>query len=262
MPKEKVFITGASKGIGRAIAGYFASEGYEVIGTCRNPDDVKDKINGVKYLSMNLNNPEDIDRCCSEAGEVDILINNAGQSQLGPVEDTSVEKYRQLYEINLFGMIRITKHFLPSMRKKRKGTIINVGSMTGSFPLPFYSSYCSTKSAVQYFTLCLRQEVKQFGLKVVLVEPNDIKTTIVPEFITEPEGEYIKYASAVREKVRKNMEKSDDPVVVANLIKKIINKKNPAPKYVVGGSGPMLIFLKRFFPDKLTEKVTMKMYGL
>lgn len=259
---EKVFITGISKGIGRSIAVYLNEKGYSVAGTCRNPATQKDKIPGVEYYSLDVTDKASIDALEPILADVDILINNAGQSQLGAVEEVPLQKYIDLLNVNVIGLISVTQKVLPSMRKKRKGTIINIGSMVGSFPLPYYTSYCLSKSAVQSFTLSIRQELKQFGIKVVLVEPNDIKTTIEPDFTVGSNSEYEEQAHKVREKVRDNMAKAQDPVIVAKKVFKIIKAKNPSPKYVVGGNGELLLFAKRLLPDKLVEKLTMKTYDL
>jgi len=258
-----VFITGASKGIGRSIAQKLANkDGFTIIGTCRNSESVENKIAGVRYVSLDLTNQESIAACSNIMKDVDILINNAGQSQIGSVEDVSVEKIKALFEINLFGTIAVTKQVIPYMRLKKKGLIINIGSMTGTFPLPLYASYCSSKAALQMFSMCMRQELCQFGITVIHVEPNDIKTTITPDLIFNERGAYANLAKTVREKVKLKMDKAEDPVIVANLIEKILACKHPKPLYTVGGNGNFLVFLKRFVSHRFIEKSTMKMYGL
>jgi len=259
---EKVFITGISKGIGRSVAEYLNEKGYSVAGTCRNPANQKDKIPGVEYYSLDVTNQASIDSLEPVLAQVDILINNAGQSQLGAVEEMPLQKYKDLIDINVVGLIGVTQKVLPGMRKRRRGTIINIGSMVGSFPLPYSTSYCMTKAAVQSFTISMRQELKQFGIKVVLVEPNDIKTTIEPDFALGEDSEYKPQAQKVREQIRSNMSKAQSPVIVAKKILKIIKARNPSPKYAVGGNGELLLFAKRLLPDKLAEKLTMKTYNL
>ncbi|MFA6922716.1 MAG: SDR family oxidoreductase [Bacteroidales bacterium] len=262
MNKQKVFITGISKGIGRNIAELLNQKGFEVSGSCRNPEKLTDKLSGVKYIPLDLNGKNSILKCKDLIGDIDVLINNAGQSQIGAVEEIKTEDIRNIFDINFFGSIELIKQFLPLMREKKKGLIINIGSMAGSFALPMYSSYCSSKAAFQMFSLCLRQELKQFGITVVHVEPNDIKTSISPELIYKEGGPYENLAKTVREKVKQKMDKSDSPEVVSHLILKIIKSKNTNPKYAVGGSAYMLMFLKRFLSDRTAEKITMKMYGL
>ena len=259
---NKVLITGVSKGIGKSIAEQLSSKGFEVIGTCRNSEQVENTIKNVKYVSLDLSDKSSISKCFELVGEVDILINNAGQSQIGSVEEIEMHDIRKIFDTNFFGSIELSKQFIPSMRKNNSGLIINIGSMTGTFPLPLYSSYCSSKAAFQMFSLCLRQELKQFGITVVHVEPNDIKTTITPELIYKEGGPYEKLAKTVRENVKVKMEKADYPIVVTKLIEKIINSKNPKPKYTIGGNGCFLTFIKRFVSDRFIENSTMKIYGL
>ena len=259
----KVFISGISKGIGRSIAERLSKNPQiKVYGSCRNPESVSDKLQGVEYMRLDLSNSESIKSCSEKLVDVDILINNAGQSQIGSIEDVSMEKIRRMYEINLFGNIELLKGIIPNMRERKKGLIINIGSMTGSFPLPLYSSYCASKAAFQMVSLCLRQELNQFGITVVHVEPNDIKTTITPDLIYTEGGEYEKLAKTVREQVRIKMAKAESPEIVAQLIEKIIATKRPNPKYTVGGNGKFLVFLKRFVSHKFLERTTMKIYGL
>ncbi|MDD5571056.1 MAG: SDR family oxidoreductase [Bacteroidales bacterium] len=262
MNKQKVFITGISKGIGRSIAELLNQKGFEVTGSCRNPEQLSDKIPGAKYIPLDLNDKYSISKCKELVGDIDILINNAGQSQIGAVEEIKTEDIRKIFDINFFGSIDLVKQFLPSMREKKKGLIINIGSMAGSFALPMYSSYCSSKAAFQMFSLCLRQELKQFGVTVVHVEPNDIKTSISPELIYKEGGPYENLAKTVREKVKQKMDKADSPDIVSRLILKIIKSNNTNPKYAIGGSACMLMFLKRFLSDRTAERITMRMYGL
>ena len=260
---KTIFITGISKGIGRAIAEKLVKQkDYKVMGSCRNPESLTDKIAGVNYIALDLSNSESIQACAKQLQDIDILINNAGQSQIGAVEEVSMDKIRGMYEINLFGNIELIQTVVGSMRQKRNGLIINIGSMTGSFALPLYSSYCASKAAFQMFSLCIRQELGQFGITVSHIEPNDIKTTITPDLIYKEGGAYEKLAKTVREQVRIKMAKAEDPIIVANLVDTIIHTNKPKARYTVGGNGNFLVFMKRFVSDRFIEKSTMKLYGL
>ena len=259
---KKVLITGASKGIGKEIAKVFLSNGYEVYGTSREPDKIEDKIPDVKYVQLELADEQSIENCFKIVKDVDILINNAGQSQLGSVESIDMDKFEKLFQINLFGMIKLTKLFLPNMRKRKTGVIVNIGSLGGRFALPYFSSYSSSKYAVQGYTQCLRYELAQFGIKVILIEPNDIKTSITPEFFSKPQTEYSAIENKVRETLWDAMSKADHPSIVAKKILTVIRKNNPKPIYAVGGNASLLVFIKRFLPDKLIEYFIRKKYNI
>ncbi len=259
---DKVLVTGASKGIGKEIAKAFLQNGYEVYGTSREPDKINDKINGIKYLQLELADEQSITNCFNMVKDVDILINNAGQSQLGSVESINMEKFKELFQINLFGMIKLTKLFLPGMRKKKSGIIVNIGSLGGHFALPYFSSYSASKYAVQGYTQSLRYELGQFGIKVILVEPNDIKTSITPEFFSEPQSEYGMIEQKVRESLWEAMSKADHPSIVAKKILSVIKKNKPKPIYAVGGNAALLVFIKRLLPDKVIEYFIKKKYNI
>ena len=260
---KTVFISGISKGIGRAIAEKLVTQkDFKIKGSCRNPESVTDKIAGVEYIALDLSDSTSIQACAKQLQDVDIMINNAGQSQIAAIEEISMDKIRNMYEINLFGNMELIQAVIGQMRQKKSGLIINIGSMTGSFALPLYTSYCTSKAAFQMFSMCIRQELGQFGINVSHVEPNDIKTTITPDLIYKEGGPYEKLAKTVREQVRIKMAKAEDPEIVAKLIDKIIHTKKPKARYTIGGNGNFLVFMKRFVSDNFVEKSTMKLYGL
>jgi len=253
MDHKRVLVTGASSGIGRAIAELLASEGYEVLGTSRNPDTVKNKIPGVTYLKLDQRSSMSIKALAEEAGDIDILINNAGQGQVGPLEEVPIEKIRSLFEVNLFGIIHLTQAILPSMRKRRNGLIINLSSMSGIFGVGFTSVYCGTKFAVEGMFRSLRQEVRSFGIKVVMIEPGYISTGFEQErFIDESSDYYenIKIFKAIRDH---NIETGVPPQEVAEKVLFVIKQKNPKPGYPVGGDAPRNAFLSRILPVRLVE---------
>lgn len=262
MLSKKVLITGASKGIGKAIACLLLEEGFSVIGTSRNPDRIEHRVSGIAYVQLDLSDEKSIDQCIRTVGSVDVLINNAGQSQIGPAEETPLEKYRELIQANLFGTIQLTQGFLPAMIEKGSGCFINIGSMAGKFAVPFQSSYVASKFALSGFTWSLRNEVKRYGVNVVMVEPSDIKTTIQPEVFFPAQSRYreeLKRMMAARTKSMANAVPAD---VVARKIARILKKKNPRPYYTVGGIGPLFVFLKRFLPDRVVESLVRGSYDL
>ncbi|WP_044202305.1 SDR family oxidoreductase [Flammeovirga sp. OC4] len=262
--QQTLFITGASSGIGRSIAKAAVEKGYQVIGTSRNPERTKDKLEGVRYVALDVSSPESIAQCWEEIKEekIDVLINNAGQSQIGPVEETTMEKYRYLFEVNFFGLIDLTRKILPQMRERRSGTIINIGSLNGRFAAPYYSAYVATKFAVSGFTQSLRSEMKEFNVTVALVEPNHIASNIVPDFNCPEGSEYFPYADNIRQSVKGSMSEAESSKVISDTVMKVIQTNAPSPIYVSGGNASLLAFAKRFLPDKVAEKMIRGAYGL
>ncbi|GIV33128.1 MAG: putative short-chain dehydrogenase/reductase [Chitinophagales bacterium] len=264
MQKPKVLITGASRGIGAAVALQLQREGYQVTGTSRNPDDT---LKDIRFLKLDLTAPESIKSCIREAGEIDILINNAGISQMGAVEEIPPEKIRELFEINFFGAVEMMQAVLPRMRANRQGMIINIGSLAGRFALPFRASYSASKFALAGFTWALRNEVMPFGIKVTTIEPGDIRTGINPELFLHPESEYRPYLEKTSKSRSASMEQAPEPEKVARVVTFIVQRYYskpgyPAPFYYAGKHASFLVHASRLIPDIWLEKLIRKSCGL
>ncbi|MBU2438077.1 MAG: SDR family oxidoreductase [Acidobacteria bacterium] len=260
--RERVLITGASKGIGAATARLLAEKDYQVIGTALPGENLDDAPEGVTFLRLNLNDDHSIETCLAEAGEIDILINCAGVSQVGPLEEYPIEKMRALFQTNVFGAVQMTQALLPRMRRMGKGFIINIGSLAGKFAVPFQTGYVASKYAVAGWSWALRSEVKKFGVRVVVIEPNDIRTTITPELNLHPGSDYCDDVECMKKARAESMKKACGPEGVARKVLSILRSKKPRPFYTVGGAGPFMVFLKRFVPDTLLEKLIRRNYGL
>jgi len=258
MSRKTALITGASSGLGKLMAEHLVTKGYKVFGTSRNP---KDLDNGVVMLQLDLSEQSSIDKLAQKFSEgVDILINNAGQSQLGAFEDIPDEAYYQLFEINFFGTLRLTRALLPAIRKKENGLIINTSSLIASFPLPYYSSYVTSKAALSSWSFSLNMELRKLGIHVVVIEPNDLNTSIEPQLFVDENKPYATIVKSMREKVRQNMSSSENPRVIIKTLDHILVSKIPKPKYVIGGNSGMLIFLKRFLTSATQLNLTMRSY--
>jgi short-subunit dehydrogenase len=265
-----VLITGASTGIGNACAKYLALKGFKVYGTSRKASIPPKKIDGFELIKMDVNRNESIkaaiDYIIKNDNSIDILINNAGWGISGAIEDTSVEKAKELFETNFFGIHRVIKQVLPHMRKQKNGRIINISSIGGIIGLPYQGFYSSTKFAVEGYSEALRLEVKPFGVKVVIIEPGDIKTSFTGrrEKITglQQKSVYNKYAKRTIKIVEKDEQYGGiQPEKVAYMLYKIINKKNPKVRYKVGSFSQKLFGkLKAIFPDKLIQWILKKYY--
>jgi short-subunit dehydrogenase len=257
---QRVLITGASRGIGLAVARALTANGYSVTGTCRNPGSLNNKEPSIEYVKLDLHDGQSIAEMVSRVGTIDILINNAGASQIGAVEDTSLEKLREIFQVNLFGHISITRAFLPQMRKRGRGYIINISSMAAEFAVPFQSGYVSSKAAYNGWSRSLRNEVMKYGIKVVIVEPNDICTDITPELILGEDSAYASDLQKMKDIRDNRMKHANETRIVADKVIHILQEKNPRPCYIVGGMGPFMVFLKRFLPEKIVESLVRKEY--
>jgi short-subunit dehydrogenase len=260
MKEGKVLITGASSGIGLAVARALKNLGYLVIGTCRDPDALKDREEGIEYVKLDFLDEQTINGMISSVGSVDILINNAGASQIGAIEDTPLEKVREIFQVNLFGHIYITRAFLPQMRKRGKGYIINISSMAAEFPVPFQSGYVSSKSAFNGWSWSLRNEVMKYGIKVAVIEPNDIRTSITPELLCREDSIYKTDVMRMKNVRDKRMKHAVETSIVAQKVVAVLKNNSPGPFHTVGGMGPFLVFLKRFLPHWLVETLVRNEY--
>ncbi len=180
---QVALVTGASSGIGRETAVRLAERGFQVLAAARRSDRLNalaDRHPGISSRTVDLSSPEDTEAFCRSLSElekpVSVLINNAGYSVRGALEDVSLENIRRLFEVNLFSLIRVTQACLPGMRALRKGTIVNLSSIAGKFVFPASGVYASTKHAVEAVTDALRMELAPLGIRVVAVRPGPIAT--------------------------------------------------------------------------------------
>jgi NAD(P)-dependent dehydrogenase (short-subunit alcohol dehydrogenase family) len=176
-----VLITGCSSGIGRATAFEFLAEEWTVYATARNPADIETLgEEGCRIATLDVTDDGDVDRVVDrireEAGRIDALVNNAGYGQYGPLEDVPVERVHRQFDVNVYGPHRLTRAVLPTMRRQRNGTIVNVSSAAGRISYPGSGVYCGSKHALEAMSDALRNEVDQYGVDVVLIEPGPVRT--------------------------------------------------------------------------------------
>ena len=169
-------VTGASSGIGRATAELLVARGYRVLGTSRTPGSVQ--VDGVEWLPLDLEDRASIDALAQASGAVDVLVNNAGESQVGALEELPIDEVRRLFELNVFAPVRLTQLLAGGMRRRGYGRVVMVGSMQASFPLAFRSSYGASKAAIKAFASNARFELSPYGVWLSTVEPGSINTGI------------------------------------------------------------------------------------
>ena len=185
--KKRVLLTGASSGIGLASAYLLSDRGYQVVGAVRDPQALRQRLTrergaapAFQLVRMDLTDPASVDSGFAEAlsllGGIDILINNAGQGELGSVEDTDLVDSRALFEVNYFSVVRLVKLVVPAMRARGSGIVLNLGSIVHDLQFPFKAQYCASKSALTGFTLSLRYELHPHRIRVHILEPGWVRS--------------------------------------------------------------------------------------
>lgn len=267
--KKVALITGASSGMGKSTANILHSQGYTVYGAARRTDEMNDlKAKGMGVVSLDLTNDasiiEAVNTILNKEGRIDILVNNAGYGSYGSVEDVPLAEARRQFEVNLFGMARLTQLILPSMRKHKSGRIVNISSMGGKIYTPLGAWYHATKHAVEGWSDCLRLELKEFGIDVVVVEPGGIKTSwgeIAAENLkkTSGKGAYASFANKVAENTSKMYTGNllTDVEILGKTIAKAATDKRPKTRYVKGYMAKPAIAIRKWFGDKVYDKVIM-----
>ena len=257
-------VTGASRGIGKAIALSLVEDGWEVIGTCRNPKmlPTEERLPGVRYLALDLASPRGVAALAKKIGPVDLLINNAGESPIGPAEEAPMEKVRDHFQVNLFGPIQLTQTLLGGMRARRGGTVIFISSMRGEAPSPFSSLYSSSKAALRSFAECLRMELRAFGVKVAVIAPWHIRTTLPQERMILAKSPYAAALKRVKNRRDAMIAHAAEPAVVAAAVIKITHAARPRSFYSVGKNAALQSFMVRHFPRGMVESTSARRFGL
>jgi short-subunit dehydrogenase len=263
-PKGTALVTGASRGIGKAIAAALAADGWYVTGTCRDPRrlSAEERVPGVRYLPLDFSRTASVEALIRKARPVDLLVNNAGASSIGPVEEAPLAKVRSLFESNFFGSVRITQGLLPGMRTRRSGTILFIGSMAGEAPRAFSSFYAASKAALRAFSECLRMEVRPFGIRVALVAPFFISTTIAQERQGVRRSAYGEAVERVKQVRDRTLLASPGPEVVAEAVMDLLGKKDPRAFTPVGHRARSQAFLIRHLPRRTVEAVSARRFEL
>jgi NAD(P)-dependent dehydrogenase (short-subunit alcohol dehydrogenase family) len=264
--KQVVLITGASSGIGKITALQLIQQGHIVYGAARRVDKMEDLVKaGGHAVQMDVGDDAAVaaavNKVITEQGKIDVLVNNAGYGAYGSVEDTPLADARRQFEVCLFGMAIATKAVLPHMKKQGSGKIINVSSMAGLCYLPLGAWYHGVKYAVEGWSDCLRLELGQFGIKVVIIEPGAIDTDFAqvmakPLLDKSAGGPYERFAKGIIE-----MESDGSPpTVVSNMISSAISVVNPKTRYCGGKNTFPILFIRRYMGDYITDVVTMSLF--
>jgi NAD(P)-dependent dehydrogenase (short-subunit alcohol dehydrogenase family) len=264
-----VLITGASSGVGRATARLLAQQGHKVFGTSRAPQGAEPVAN-VTMVALDVRSDASVAACVnavsSQAGRVDVLVNNAGYELGGALEEHSIDEAKAQFETNFFGVVRMTKAVLPLMRRQKQGQIVNISSLSGFAPIPFMGMYSASKFAVEGFTEALRLELKPLNIHVSQIEPGFLKSPMMDkrQVVAERIGDYDPWRQRAFKAVRDAEEKGLQPERIAEVVSKILANRAPRLRYLIGGQANVVSRLKCFFPERAFEmgvRSTFKLDG-
>lgn len=266
LKNKTALVTGVSSGIGREIAQLLAQRGARVFGTVRDPKSAK-PIHGVEIIRMDVTDDASVSEAVQGieqmAGPVQLLVNNAGYAFRGALEETSVAEARQQFETNLFGVLRVTNAILPGMRQQGFGRIVNISSVLGFLPAPYWGIYAASKHAVEGYTETLDHEVRRFGVRALLVQPAYTKTKLTgnTKFATNALDVYAAEQKRLTDAAEQDIERGDDPRLVAEAVYEALTAKLPRLRYPVG-KGVALSRLRRFVPAAMFDKSFRKQFQL
>jgi len=248
--QKTALVTGASSGIGRATALKLAKKGFAVIAAARRKErlvEMADQVEGITPVQVDLSRPEDTEKFCDYLSQlptpVSVLINNAGYSVRGALEDVSIEAVKRLFEVNLFALIRITQVCLPAMRRLRKGIIVNLSSIVGKFTFPGSGVYAASKHALEAVTDAMRLELAPMGIKVVTIRPgpiatefNDVATRMTGDLMDRTDPDYKTIYQTAGEYTGKLFADLHipGPDLIANLIMEAVLSEAPKLVYSAG----------------------------
>jgi NAD(P)-dependent dehydrogenase (short-subunit alcohol dehydrogenase family) len=251
-------VTGASSGIGEACAERLAGAGFTVYGTSRHP--VRHKHHGAfRMLPLDVCRDASVSACIhrvvAECGHIDVLVNNAGVALQGAVEETSLDEIRALFETNFFGALRMIRTVLPLMRRRRRGRIINIGSIAGFVPLPYSAAYCASKHALHGLSESLDHEVRDLGIRVSVVEPGFVRTDIF-DHAAQAAAAFEPYRSARKkpaESFRGWLEHGVEPDVIARTVAEAAVADDPRLTYLPDGVARIAAFMHDLLPSSVFD---------
>ena len=265
---KTVLITGATAGIGRETALFLAKQGHHVIATGRKAaelDKLRAEAAGLKVdtLSLDVTSQASIDAAVREVARItdgrglDVLVNNAGFGVLGPSAEITDAEMRRQYETNVFGLMNVTRAFLPKMLERRAGRIINVSSVGGRITLPYFGVYNSTKYAVESLSDALRYELRPFGIDVALIEPGVIRTnfesTAVANLHTVQEGAYAAALGKYEQMSKMADRFASNPIVIAKAINRAVKARRASARYVAPRSTNFVLFFRAIAPTMMWD---------
>lgn len=262
--KRVALVTGGSSGIGKAVCEWLAKDGYTVYEFSRRD---REEQKNIRHISCDVTDEnavkESVEKVISECGAIDLLVNNAGFGISGAVEFTDLNDAKRLFDVNFFGNVAITSAVVPHMRSAKGGKIINISSVAAELSIPYQSFYSAGKAAINSLTLALRNELKQFGIKVCALMPGDVHTGFTDKRQKNIDGNdiyggSIERAVAVMEHDELNGMK---PQTLAKKVAKLAKKRSVKPFYTCGFKYALFLFLAKILPRRLSNYIVGKIYG-
>lgn len=263
---KTAIVTGASSGIGRTVAEALARAGFTVFGTSRRTTG-----NGpaqVSMLTCDVTDDESVDALVaavlSQTGRIDVLVNNAGIGLIGGAEESSIGQVQALFDVNLFGVVRVTNAVLPAMRRRGQGRIVNIGSILGLIPTPYSAHYSATKHALEGYSESLDHEVRSFNIRVSLIEPANTRSDFEQNAL-EPDAmltEYDRARTGASALTREMVSTGDDPKVVADAVLRAVTDARPRRRYTAGKTACQVSLLRRFVPTAMFDRTLRKQMRL
>lgn len=264
--QKTAIVTGASTGIGRATAQALARAGFAVFGTSRRT--IEDPPKNVTMLVCDVTNDDSVkalvSNVLSRTSRIDLLVNNAGLGLIGAAEDSSVPQVQSLFDVNVFGVMRMTNAVLPSMRQRQSGRIVNIGSILGLIPSPFSAHYSSTKHAIEGYSESLDHEVRAFNVRVAIIEPGFTRSDFDQNAL-EPDAPLDTYNQAradARAVVRDSMLTADPVEVVAKTVVRAATAWRMRRRYTAGSLARQISLLRQFMPAGLFDSSLRKQLRL
>jgi len=269
---KTVLITGCSSGIGKAAAIYFSNKSWNVAATMRSPEKERELLNysKIKLYKLDVTDPASIQKALAKVfGDfktVDVLVNNAGFGVDGVFEAIDDKTIEHQFNTNVFGLMRMTRALIPHMRGNNKGTIVQISSMGGKITFPLYSIYHATKWAVEGFSESLQYELRQFNIKIKIIEPGVIKTDFYGRSREKVEAdklpEYVNFAEKSELVSQSSGQNGIGAVKVAKVIFQAANDENWQLRYAACYPAPQILLLRKLIPESLFVWIVRLVYGI
>jgi NAD(P)-dependent dehydrogenase (short-subunit alcohol dehydrogenase family) len=267
-------ITGCSSGIGRATAKLLAERGWRVFATARRLETINDLANDhITSLRLDVTNEESmtsaVEQVLAQAGRIDALVNNAGYTEVGPLEEAVAEDIRRQFETNTFGALRMAQLVLPTMRAQGSGRIVNVSTMGGRVVIPFIGLYNASKFALEAMSDALRMETRPFGVRVIVVEPGGVRTNFndtahqrAQRFATDANSPYHRYFEPLNRFITQATASSSPPETVARVIAHALTTNRPRARYVATPDARIMLAIVPWLSDRKRDTLWGWLLGL